>query len=166
MKEDIYISLGSNEGNRLKILHRAIRSISLFAQIQAHSAVYETPPWGFDSDQPFLNAVIQIACKLKPEKLLEQLLIVEKENGRHRDKEKPGYKDRPLDLDILIYGEQVISKSNLHIPHPRMKERKFVLAPLKDIAPNLVPPGEERTITELFKAVDDKSQITKTHYEL
>jgi len=166
LKEDIYISLGSNQGNRIKTIREAVDAINSFATIQARSAVYETPPWGFDSDQAFLNAVIQINCNLPPEKLLQQLFKVEKEYGRFRSREKSGYSDRPLDLDILIYGNRVITQKNLKIPHPRMKERKFVLAPLSDMAPDLVPPGEIKTIGQLLSAIEDQSPIVKTDLKL
>jgi len=158
--------LGSNQGDRLKIIREAVDIISSFATIRARSAVYETPPWGFDSDQAFLNAVIQINSNLPPEKLLEQLFTVEKKFGRFRSREKHGYSDRPLDLDILIYGNRVITQKNLNIPHPRMMERKFVLAPLRDIAPNLVPPGEVKNTSQLLSAVEDQSSIAKTDYKL
>ena len=165
MKEDVYISLGSNKGERIKIFRQALLEIRLFSDVLACSPVYETPPWGFDSSEPFLNAVIKVQSNLNPKELLEQLLRVEKNHGRHRTAEKEGYEDRSLDLDILLYGNRSINDGNLQIPHLRMSERKFILYPLRDIAPEVIHPNSGRTISEILRTVKDESHLIKTNYE-
>jgi len=165
LKEDIYISFGSNKGDRIKIFRRALLEISSFNKVLACSPVYETPPWGFDSSEPFLNAVIKVQSKLNPKELLEQLLRVEKNHGRYRTAEKEGYEDRSLDLDILLYGNRSVNDGNLQIPHPRMGKRKFILYPLSDIAPELIHPTSGKEISEILRTVKDDSHLIKTKYE-
>jgi 2-amino-4-hydroxy-6-hydroxymethyldihydropteridine diphosphokinase len=166
LKEEVFISLGSNKGDRIKALSAAVQAIGSFAEITARSPVYETPPWGFDSDQPFLNAVIGIFTELSPQELLESLLQIEKDSGRYRSKESQGYQDRSLDLDILFYGNRIINQDSLQVPHPRMERRKFILVPLNDIAGEFEHPALKNRVKELLKNVKDQAQIKRTNYEL
>lgn len=166
MKEEVYISLGSNKGNRINLLRDAVLAMDSFAEIMACSPVYETPPWGFVSDLPFLNAVIKISTDLSPQDLLERLLQLEKDSGRYRSKEIQGYQDRTLDLDILFYGTQIINQGNLQVPHPRMEKRKFILSPLNDIAADFEHPVFKKRVSELLNHLKDNSRIDKTDYEL
>mgnify|MGYP006282785867 CR=1 FL=1 len=166
LKEEVYVSLGSNKGNRAKVLSESVKAMKAFARILASSPIYETPPWGFSSDQPFLNAVIKLETELNPHELLKKLLEVERLHGRDRNEEKPGYEDRTLDLDILFYGDRQINEDRLHIPHRRLEKRKFILVPFCDIAPDFIHPGLNRTVQGLLEDLEDPSQIHKTNYEL
>jgi len=164
--EEVYISLGSNKGDRFKALRSAVNAIKAFAQVEDASPIYETPPWGFNSKQEFLNAVVKIKTNLDPEKLLDRLLELEKEQGRYREIDMVGYQDRTIDLDILFYGKQIVQQKNLFIPHPRLEKRMFILKPLCDIAPNLYHPVIKRTIKQLLESTNDKTEIVRTSFHL
>ena len=144
-----YLGLGSNLGNRLAFLRGGRGTLvnqSGVELIQA-SGVYETEAIGGPPDNPpFLNTVLQIQTSLNPHQLLKACQAVEDEFGRSRPVR---WAPRTLDIDILIYTDQVICEEHLTIPHPRLQERAFVLAPLLEIAPNLKHPLLEQTITEL-----------------
>lgn len=146
----IYISLGSNIGNRKAYLQRAIVVISRhLGQVTAVSNIYETPAWGFDSS-PFYNACIEVITKFSAEDCLQKLLYIETILGRTRDAKTNGYQARTIDLDILFYDNCIIDNEILVVPHPYIPLRKFVLKPLMDIASELQHPTLHKTITELY----------------
>ena len=151
---DIYIGLGSNQGNREQLIEKAIEllSVALGAPIQ-QSTIIETEPWGFESDLQFLNMVACFNCNLQPLELLDLTEKTEKELGRTTKSSGGIYKDRPIDIDILLYGNRVIESKRLTIPHPRLHERLFVLEPLKEISPQLVHPIFQKTIAELTDSI-------------
>lgn len=144
-----YLGLGSNLGNRLAFLRGGRDTLvnrSDITLVQA-SGVYETEAVGGPPDNPlFLNTVLQIETSLSPEKLLEACLAVEDEFGRSRPVR---WSPRTLDIDILFYEGQVICEEHLTIPHPRLQERAFVLAPLLEIAPDLTHPVLDKTVAEM-----------------
>jgi len=115
--------------------------------LQSISAVYETDPIGGPVQGPFLNACVEISTDLSPEELLTRMLFIEDMLGRIR-KERWG--PRLIDLDLLVYEEQVIDTEFLQLPHPRMEERDFVMVPLNDIAPDLIIPGLKKTVSEIL----------------
>jgi 2-amino-4-hydroxy-6-hydroxymethyldihydropteridine diphosphokinase len=157
----VYISLGSNLGNRKQYLQRAIVAISRhIGRVKAVSSIYETPAWGFVSD-PFYNACIEVVTELVPEKCLEKLQEIEKKLGRVREPESTEYKPRTIDLDIIYYNSLVLEKENLHIPHNQLSNRRFVLVPLMDIIPNFVHPILNKTTEELLLFCEDNSLINK-----
>jgi 2-amino-4-hydroxy-6-hydroxymethyldihydropteridine diphosphokinase len=130
-----YIGLGSNLGNRETLLRRAAEAIGAVRL----SPVIETEPWGY-ADQPrFLNAVAELETELRPRELLELLLDVERRLGRTRH--GPRYGPRTIDLDLLLYGDEVIDEPGLQVPHPRLAERLFVLEPLAALVPERKIPG-------------------------
>jgi 2-amino-4-hydroxy-6-hydroxymethyldihydropteridine diphosphokinase len=130
-----YVGLGSNLGDREAILLRAADAIDAVRL----SPVIETEPWGY-ADQPrFLNAVAELETELSPRELLEFLLDVERRLGRTR--EGPRYGPRTIDLDLLLYGDEVIDEPGLQVPHPRLEERRFVLEPLAALVPERKIPG-------------------------
>ncbi len=153
-----YIGLGSNLGNRLNNLEQAVREIKKKHQVLKVSPVYETsaflpPNAPVEWDHPFLNAVAQIQCdETGPEELLYYLKTVEEDMGR---KKGPRWSPRIIDLDILLFGEEIIDTPKLQIPHPELKKRSFVLAPLKEINPLVKVPGAE-TALELFRLLPVK----------
>ncbi len=144
---ECYVGLGSNLGDRAANLAEARRRLSKCGRIIAASSIYETEPWGVDPGQPdYLNQVVALASALPPAALLEILLSIERDMGRVRA--APG-DPRIIDLDLLLYGDEVIDEPGLSLPHPRMSERAFVLTPLAEIAPDAVHPLHGVAITVL-----------------
>lgn len=165
MGQEIYIALGSNLGNRKAHLQTAIETIAKrIGKIVKVSSVYETPALGFEG-APFYNACVFVHTELSAEKALDLLLQIETELGRIRNKTE-GYRSRPIDLDILLFGNEIHESQKLVIPHPEMQNRKFVLAPLAEIAPDKKHPINKVTITELLSHCPDKSDISKTDEHL
>ena len=160
-----YIALGSNQGDRARYLQLAVDRI--FEQIGAIislSEVYETPAWGFKGDA-FLNACIAVRTNYSAEKVLEKLLGIEVELGRKRSN-ATGYADRAIDLDIIFHGDLTISSRELHVPHPQLAHRKFVLYPMADIAADIIHPIDQVSISELLKHTADDSEIRKVDVRL
>jgi 2-amino-4-hydroxy-6-hydroxymethyldihydropteridine diphosphokinase len=145
----VFIALGSNEGARLVFLQRAIEEIQQkTGDVKAISGVYETPAMGFEGSA-FLNACILVETRFKPHKILKQLLAIEKKLGRER-KTGSGYQNRPIDLDILLFEDEIITSEDLTVPHPEMHHRNFVLAPLADIASEVKHPVKKMSVNALF----------------
>jgi len=154
----VFLGIGSNLGNREKNIQEAVQKIGeLTGTIINSSSIYETEPWGFSSGNLFLNMVIEVETKLKPSGLLGRLLMIESILGRVREGKK--YTSRIIDLDILLYNDKVMENKVLVIPHPRMHERKFVLVPLCEIAPDMVHPTLKKTIKILLEECTDKSMV-------
>jgi 2-amino-4-hydroxy-6-hydroxymethyldihydropteridine diphosphokinase len=130
-----YVGLGSNLGDRKATIRRAVELLGA-ARV---STLIETEPWGY-ADQPrFLNAVAELETDEGPRALLERLLEVERALGRTR--EGPRYGPRTIDLDLLLYGDEVVDEPGLTVPHPHLHERRFALEPLAELAPDLEIPG-------------------------
>lgn len=143
-----YLSLGTNLGDKHFNLSKAIDFIlELCGIIEDKSGVYSSPPWGFTSDNDFYNQCLKVKTSLNPEMLLEKLLSIENINGRKR--EGGGYSDRIIDIDILFYDDLIINEENLIIPHPKLQERLFVLAPLEEIASEFIHPILEVSVGKL-----------------
>ena len=151
-----YIGLGSNLGDRVAHLRSAVNAIQHLVDSIARSSVYESEPFGVgDDEQPmYLNMVVSIQTKLEPEKLLSELMDIERANGRVRIRRN---ESRTLDLDVLMYGEELIETSVLTVPHPRMHERAFVMLPLAEIAPHSVHPTLQRTMSEIAAELPSRS---------
>lgn len=160
-KQTVYISIGSNLGNRKQNLQKAIfRVDSELGRVGAISPIYNAPAWGFESED-FLNACVTFDTNLSPEKCLEGLIEIEKSMGRERT-DRQGYQSRIIDLDIIYFGNQVIHTDTLTVPHPRMAGRKFVLKPLADIAPQFYHPSLKKDTRNLLQQCRDKASLTKT----
>jgi len=137
--KQLYLSLGSNLGDRERMLHRAIALIDeRIGTVQRVSSIIETEPWGFESEHPFLNAAVMVLTTLSPEQCLKETQQIEREQGRTTKSKDGIYHDRPIDIDLLMYGDLKLSTPTLTLPHPRMQERDFVMIPLREILPNTV----------------------------
>ena len=145
-KHIVFLSLGTNLGNRLENLKQVLESLKEFCQVVASSSVYETDPWGFIDQPIFYNQVVRIETILEPLPLLQEIKKIELEMGRIPTFQ---YGPRLIDIDILLYDRLMMNSPELEIPHPQMKSRAFVLTPLVEIAPDLVIPGEEVDIETL-----------------
>jgi GTP cyclohydrolase-4 len=153
-----YLSLGSNLGDRKQNLAQALELLSKHLKVEQISSIYETEPVGYEQQPLFLNAVCRISTKLNPERLLRLAKKIEAELGR-----TPSFPNapRPIDIDILIYGDKVFSDTELTMPHPRLAERAFVLVPLAEIAPDLVHLENEKTIKELLGNLGNTTGVRK-----
>ncbi|MDR3341067.1 MAG: 2-amino-4-hydroxy-6-hydroxymethyldihydropteridine diphosphokinase [Candidatus Symbiothrix sp.] len=146
----VYLSLGANLGDRSQNLLKAIALIAdKIGAISAISSVYETPAWGFDSENDFLNQVICVETGLSPQEILSATQIIEKEIGRS-EKTQDAYRDRLIDIDLILFDKLILQSKNLNIPHPLFHLRPFVLEPLCEIAPDVVHPVLQKTVKELL----------------
>ncbi len=154
MMPHAYLLLGGNQGVVPAAFRVALQQLSdNGVQVKRLSPLYRTEPWGMPGADDFYNQAVEVETKLQPHQLLHVILSVESAAGRKR---RPGVIDsRPLDIDILLYDDLVLDAPELQIPHPRMHERRFVLAPLADIAPALRHPGRGETISDLLEACED-----------
>ena len=153
-----YLSLGSNLGDRRKNIRSALAQIgdSAFITLLRCSPLYETEPVGLPAGAPlFLNGAAEIDTALPPRELLERLLAMEQELGRMRSA-NARYESRTIDLDILLFGDLIISEPGLQIPHPRMHERWFVLKPLADLCPDRIIPGCSLSVSEVLRALEGR----------
>jgi 2-amino-4-hydroxy-6-hydroxymethyldihydropteridine diphosphokinase len=153
-----YILCGGNSGDRELLIEEAIRMISSEAgKVMKKSSIYETEPWGFLSDAPFLNQAILIQTPLSPTVLLSKLISIEKKLGRKRN--NGGYSSRTIDLDILFYNDLIISSKRLQVPHPRMQLRRFAMVPLAEIAGEYLHPVFRVTMRQLVLNCPDRSGV-------
>lgn len=158
---DAYIGLGSNLGDRAGNLLLGVRAVlGAGIHVSRLSSIYETEPVGVESEQPlFLNVVAEVKAgpDLTPELLLSRLLEIELSLGRRRAAPRAA---RTIDLDLLIYGKELRDNDLLVLPHPRMHERRFVLAPLSELTPDLRHPLLKRTIGSLLRDVSDRASVS------
>lgn len=153
-----YLSLGTNQGNKLQNLQNAINLIAAkIGAVKKVASIYKTPSWGFEGDD-FYNTCIEVSTYLPPETLMFELLNIEKELGRTRNKSK-NYTNRIIDIDILLFDDEVIFSQALIVPHPRMLERKFALAPLVEIARNVIHPIEKKHLYICLENCKDEAEI-------
>lgn len=164
-EKTVYISIGSNTGNRYVHLQKAIFEMGKrLGPVLDISAIYENEAVGFDGGL-FYNACLSLNTKFGPNQVLAQLLQLEKEMGRERV-EGQGYVSRPIDLDILYFGEDIVNNEDLTLPHPRLQERSFVLKPLADIAPQFYHPLLQKDTRNLLMELRDKNPLVKTKLKL
>lgn len=150
-----YIGLGSNLGDREATLRRALELLGEApgVEVVAVSSFHETEPWGFAEQPRFLNGAAALETTLSPRDLLGLLLDVERRLGRARDGGGPRYGPRTVDLDLLVHGDLVVAEPGLEVPHPRLRERRFALEPLAELAPGLIVPGQGR-VADLLAGVE------------
>jgi 2-amino-4-hydroxy-6-hydroxymethyldihydropteridine diphosphokinase len=151
-----FICLGTNQGDREKNLKTALKEIEKFCKIKKKSSIYETEPVEYKNQGEFLNMIIEIKTDISPTTLLKNLQKIENKMGRIREiKNGP----RIIDLDILFYEDKIINTQNLKIPHPKLHERKFVLIPLEEIAPNKIHPKIKKDIRTILKNLKNSKKV-------
>ena len=156
----VFLGIGGNIGDKKKNYFRVHDLIDKkLGSIQISSSVYETPPWGFQSEDSFWNQVIQIETVLEAEELLWRIQELEEDFGRERGKER--YSSREMDIDILYFNDEFFETKSLIIPHPKLQERKFVLVPLAEIAPEFVHPLLRMSSVTMLENCRDHSIIKK-----
>lgn len=158
MLHKVYLLLGSNRGDRFRMLMQATARIEKnTGKIISSSSVYETAPWGFDDETYFLNQVHCLQTLLSPFDLMAALLRIETSIGRKRHGNN--YSSRLIDIDILFYDDHIVDHEHLTIPHPRLHQRRFVLTPLVEIAPDFIHPVLGVSIRDLTQLCNDESEV-------
>ena len=159
-EHQLILSLGGNLGNKAQIFAETSDLIeNEIGNVVDASPIYETPPWGFVSENRFWNQVLVVETSLNPMEVLQKIREIEKHFGRER---KAGtYLSRKMDIDILFYDDEVIQTEQLTIPHPLMAKRRFVLAPLRDILPELVHPVNGKLMSEMLAECSDNSEVKR-----
>lgn len=153
----LYLLLGSNVGNRQKSLLTALKHIDeRIGKVGKKSKIYQTEPWGERDQEDFLNQALELETKLKPKKVLEKIAEIESLMERE---ETYKWGPREIDIDILFYGEEMVSEMDLTIPHPFLHERRFTLIPLSEIAPDLYHPIMGATILDLLLECEDTLDV-------
>jgi dihydroneopterin aldolase/2-amino-4-hydroxy-6-hydroxymethyldihydropteridine diphosphokinase len=154
----VFLGIGTNLGNRADNLSESIDMIGEYiGQVVDSSSVYETEPWGFETKDEFLNMVVMIETKHSPSTILRNIILIESLLGRIRGENR--YSSRVIDIDLLIYEDQIINEKGLIVPHPLMHERKFVLIPLCEIAHEMMHPVLNVTFASLLESCKDKSYV-------
>lgn len=163
MTRQIYIGLGSNLGDRLGYLDSALKELSTLPNLKivGMSSVYETEPYGLKQQPEFLNMAVELESNLEPEELFIGLKSIERKLGR-QGSERWG--PREIDLDLLYFGERVVKGRELHVPHPEVDRRRFVLGPLNEIASTFTDPVTGKAISKLLAECPDKSAVRKTEF--
>ena len=147
----VYFSLGTNLGEKYALMKQAILHIEKrIGHVDALSAFYETEPWGFQSENKFLNSAVKVTTSLSPLQILEKTQQIEREMGRMHKSVGGQYSDRLIDIDILMYDDLVVQTDVLTLPHPLMHERMFVMEPLAEIAPRAIHPVFGENIENLL----------------
>jgi 2-amino-4-hydroxy-6-hydroxymethyldihydropteridine diphosphokinase len=163
MKKEIYLSLGSNLGDRVRHLEDALGQVGEeLGSLGKVSGIYESEPWGYSSDHSFCNCCISVHTKLEPLTAQETIIRIEKGMGRERsssDKKRKGYTDRIIDIDLLLYGDRQYDHPRLVLPHPALADRRFVLLPLNEIAPRLVHPVLGISIARMLELCSDPGEV-------
>ena len=146
----VYLSLGSNMGNRKSVLELSIKEIGKrIGTVTKISSKYETEPWGFISANKFINMAIEVNTELSPIEVSERVHKIEDDLGRTRSNNATGYEDRVIDIDILMIDNIISEESDLTLPHPKMHMREFVIYPLCEIAPDIIHPVLGRSIEDI-----------------
>lgn len=159
------LSLGSNLGNKKTYLQQAVNQINKLGNVTDISTIYQTPAWGFSSDD-FYNIALILTTDLSAVELLENLLLLEKQIGRIRNEYIDGYQARVIDIDIIFFNDEIINTEQLTIPHPKMHERKFVLVPIVEIDKTYIHPIYLKDTQTLLENCLDDSEILNTSINL
>lgn len=156
----VHLSLGTNLGNRLSNLQKAVRLIQdKIGSIDKKSSVYENPPLGFEAEIFFYNVCVSVKTKLSPKEVLIHLQAIEKKLGRTKKTTEGGFTSRIIDIDLILFENQILDLEDLKIPHPLFSDRKFVLLPLNEIASESIDPISKQSISDILKKCKDKSAL-------
>jgi 2-amino-4-hydroxy-6-hydroxymethyldihydropteridine diphosphokinase len=158
VKKTVYLSLGSNLGDRIANLQAAIGHLGELGAVAARSSLYETEPVDVTCQPWFVNCVIALETELTPKQLLSRALAIERKLGRRRDQSKG---PRTVDIDILLFGNCVVDTPALTIPHPAMRQRRFVLEPLAEIEPDVLHPVFKKTVREMLNALPPEVGVVR-----
>jgi len=157
----VILLLGGNRGNTGHVLREAHKLIEqCVGGVRKYSAIYKSPPWGFEDTQWFLNQVLFVETSLTVREVLEKTQQIEQEMGRQK-KTTTQYEGRLVDIDILFYDEVIVSSPDLTVPHPRLHLRRFTLVPLQELAPEMIHPVLNKSITSLLELCPDTSEVIK-----
>ncbi len=159
----VYLSLGSNIGDRLNFLTKALKELNKITKVKLVSSIYETEPWGVNNQERFYNSVIEIETELYPLDLLKKIQKIEAKLGKKR---LSHMQPRTIDIDILFYHGWSFENNILTIPHPELERRRFVLEPISEIAPLAVHPIIGKTMISLLRHCRDKSLVMRTTHTL
>ena len=156
----VYLSLGSNIGDRVGYIQQATSLLGASEKINivTTSSFYETEPWGMDSDNWFVNAVVQITTTLSPESLLDECQRIEQQLGRKKINQQ-AYSDRTIDIDIIFYDKLILNNERLTIPHKYFHKRVFMLFPMLEIAEDFVHPFFGKTVESLYEAIEEPEMV-------
>jgi len=161
---EVYLCLGGNLGNCFETFKQVCEHIKqIVGSVSKQSSLYQSQAWGMDNAPDFFNQVIKVETTLSAEELLLILLEIEKKLGRTRT-ETTTYQSRLIDIDILFFNKKIIETDTLHVPHPRLHLRKFVLEPLNEITSNFIHPLLNKTMAELLYDCPDTGQVKKLTY--
>ena len=156
----VILGIGTNMGSREANLKAAVTRIEEhIGNIKYSSSVFETEPWGFASEDNFLNMAVEVETELTPSGVLGALLMIEAQLGRIRSEKQ--YSSRVIDIDILFYDDLIMDEIALKIPHPHLQNRKFVLVPLNEIAPDLIHPVLKQSVSSLLNSCEDLSEVLR-----
>jgi 2-amino-4-hydroxy-6-hydroxymethyldihydropteridine diphosphokinase len=160
---NVYLLMGGNMGDRPQNMHQAQQSIGeTVGAVIISSSLYETAAWGLTDQPSFLNQVLQVSTELTAHQVLDEVLLIEKKMGRKRT-QKMG--PRTIDIDILFYNDETVTAPHLNIPHPEIANRRFVLAPLNEIASSFVHPVLKKTVADLLLHCTDNLEVRLYHQQ-
>jgi 2-amino-4-hydroxy-6-hydroxymethyldihydropteridine diphosphokinase len=163
MPTHVYLSLGSNVGDRAAHLRDAVTRLGAADHVVAESSLYETEPVEFTEQPWFLNCAVALETRKTPQQLMAAILNIEQKMGRRRVQKKG---PRSIDIDILLFGDTIVHSKELTIPHPAMQQRRFVLEPLAEIAPTVIHPVLKKTIGELLNALPKGQDVRRAGFGL
>lgn len=156
----VVLSLGSNLGDRKNNLELAIGSIEESFMVEGTtSSIYETVPWGFETDELFLNCCMAFESSETPQNILKELKVIEKQLGRVKKSQNNKYFSRLIDIDILYVGDLIVQTEDLVVPHPRLYDRSFVLTPLAELLPDFIDPVRKQRTRELLNTLNDEKEV-------
>ena len=162
MSESIFLSIGTNKGDKISNCKLATKKIALISDVIRASSIYKTESWGFSADF-FLNFILEIKTDLNPFNLLNELIKIENQMGRFRkiNISNTQYESRVIDIDILFFGNKIINSEKLIIPHPKLSDRNFILIPLCELSPSFICPISNKKIQDILKSCKDKASVDK-----